>query len=136
MDDYPDNDADIKSQVAGGAATLTDGAQFWVYLSPQNSTEQAITTWAVTLRLGEWSGVITSQNPQEIVKTPGLSGVFEVTVVADGPNMVRKALLPLPDSNPQIGCNANCAAMIGLVANADGTEANYWTVWDALCNPY
>jgi hypothetical protein len=32
-----------------------------------------------------------------------------------------------------IGCNTNCASMVGIVANPDGHSANYWTTWDAYC---
>lgn len=36
-------------------------------------------------------------------------------------------------SKPDIGCNTNCASMVGIVATENGSDANYWTTWDAFC---
>jgi hypothetical protein len=113
----------------------TGGAKFWAYISPQNNTAEAVTSWRVVLQQqgGNWQGEITSQNPHQILATPGLSGVFNVTVTASGPGFPETTLTPQPDSKPDVGCNANCHAMIGIVATPDGKGANYWTVWDAFC---
>ncbi|MEM9542710.1 MAG: hypothetical protein AAGA60_24865 [Cyanobacteria bacterium P01_E01_bin.42] len=111
------------------------GAQFWAYVSPQNDTENMVTQWTVKIEATDnnWVGIITSDNPKEILQTPNLSGIFKVTVTASGVKFSEKNLSPTSDSKPDIGCNSNCAAMVGIVATADGTDANYWTVWDALC---
>ncbi len=91
---------------------LGDGAQFWAYISPMNDTAKNVTTWEVRLEQmdGNWSGSITSDNPTETLQTPGLSGEFKVTVTASGPNLKEKQLSPQQGSNPNIGCNSNCAA--------------------------
>ncbi len=119
-----------------GKVSLGQGAQFWAYVSPQNDTATAVTKWSVTLQhMGSnWTGTITSDNPTQQLQTPNLSGIFHVTVKASGPKFSETTLGPLPDSQANIGCNSNCAAMVGIVATADGTGANYWTVWDAFCS--
>lgn len=118
------------------AFELGGGAQFWAYISPQNDTSSNVTKWSVTLEQqdGNWSGTITSDNPTETLKTPDLSGIFNVTVKASGPKFEEKTLSPQQGSKPTVGCNSNCAAMVGIVSNEDGTDANYWTVWDAVCS--
>ena len=110
-------------------------AQFWAYLSPQNATGQAVTRWEIRLAQegGSWAGTLTSEGPREPLQTPELSGLFTVRVTASGPGFAERELQPLPDSEPEIGCNDNCAAMIGIVADEDGGGARYWTVSDALC---
>lgn len=115
---------------------LGNGAQFWTYISPQNETASRVTEWHVQIEQanGEWRGDIDSTNPRQKATTPGLSGKFNLVVTASGPNFPKTTLSPLPDSQPDIGCNSNCAAMIGIVANEAGTGAHYWTVWDALCS--
>jgi len=116
---------------------LGQGAQFWAYISPQHQTSQNVTKWEVRIEQtdGNWVGSITSDNPQKELQTPNLSGIFKVTVTASGPNFAQKTLSPEPYSKPDIGCNSNCAGMVGIVANEDGTDATYWTVWDAVCKP-
>jgi hypothetical protein len=93
-----------------------------------------VTKWEVVLTQGNWKDSITSDLPHKILKTPDLSGVFDVTVWASGPNFPWQQITPAAGSQPNVGCNDNCAAMVGIVANASGTGANYWTVWDAICN--
>lgn len=56
-----------------------------------------------------------------------------VKVTASGPDMPERTLSPRAGSNPDAVCNSNCAAMVGVVSNAAGTDAVYWTVSDALC---
>lgn len=135
MSNNPNNIPEISEKVRSGSISLGSGAQFWAYVSPQNNTSQNVTQWQVTIQQqdGNWSGTITSDNPEQMLQTPGLSGIFNVTVTASGPNMSEQQLTPQSGSNPNIGCNANCSAMVGIVSNEDGTSANYWTVWDALC---
>lgn len=122
---------EMKSQV-----NLGNGATFWGYISPMNDTAKRITKWRIEIQQenGNWADVITSENPYYQPKTPNLSGIFKVKVTASGPQMSERVLTNLPDSKPDVGCNSNCAAMIGIVSNADGTDANYWTVWDAFCS--
>lgn len=119
-----------------GTLKLGNGAMFWAYVSPQQETDKYVTKWSVTVQQkdGNWAGTITSDNPDQQLQTPELSGIFKVIVRASGPKFAEKILTPLPDSKADIGCNSNCAGMIGIVATADGTDANYWTVWDALCS--
>jgi hypothetical protein len=119
-----------------GPLTLGKGASFWAYVSPQNHTSTNVTSWSVkiTQQGGNWTGEITSKNPQQQLQTPNLSGIFDVVVEASGPKFKEKKLTPQSGSKPDVGCNSNCAAMIGIVSNPDGTDANYWTVWDAICS--
>ena len=135
MSDNPNNISEIKDKVNAGSLTIGDGAKFWAYISPQNNTAQYVTQWTVEISQGNWSGTITSANPQQNLDTPNLSGEFNVTVTGSGPNLPEQQLSPQSGSNPNIGCNSNCYAMVGIVATPDGSGANYWTVWDAFCNP-
>ena len=125
-----DNISEIRGQVE-----LGKGAQFWAYISGQNNTPKVVHKWEVRLQQGNWSGTITSDNPQQILQTPGLSGLFDVVVTAAVAGLAPKQLTPQAGSKPNIGCKSNCAAMVGIVATPDGLNANYWTVWDAFCNP-
>ena len=115
------------------ALQVGQGAVFWAYISPQNNTEKVVTKWSVTISQGAWRGTITSENPQQQLQTRGLSGIFDVVVTGSGPNLPEQKLTPQAGSKPDIGCNSNCAAMVGIVAGADGRSANYWTTWDAFC---
>lgn len=114
--------------------TVGNGALFWAYISPQNDTAAKVTKWAVTIEQGDWSGMISSDDPQAQLQTPGLSGIFKVTVTGSGPNMAGMTLSPQAGSSANIGCNSNCASFVGIVANEDGTSAEYWTTWDAFCS--
>jgi len=120
-----------------GAMELGGGAQFWAYISPQGETSKYVTKWNVRIEQedGNWVGFISSDNPLKELKTPGLSGVFKVTVTASGPKFSEKTLTPTSWSKPDVGCNSNCASMVGIVATQDGSNANYWTTWDAVCKP-
>jgi hypothetical protein len=112
-----------------------DGAKFWAYISPMNDTAKYVTKWKVSISQGNWAGSITWKNPTENLATPNLSGIFKVKVTASGPKFKEKELTPLPGTKKGvIGCNLGCYSMVGIVANKDGTDANYWTVWDAICN--
>lgn len=117
--------------------SLGNGAQFWAYISPQNKTAKRLLSWTVELSNDNWKGSIDSSNPQAHLQTPCLSGIFEVkvTVVLDGPTPVELTLQPSPGSQPRIGCDVNCAAMVGIVVSEDGRSATYWTTWDAMCRP-
>lgn len=122
---------DMKTRYKGGG-----GAQFWAYISPQNETDKYVTKWIVKLEQkdGNWSDFISSDDPQKILQTPNLSGVFRVFVIASGPLIEERRITNLPDSKPDVGCNSNCFAMVGIVATQDGKNAHYWTVWDAFCD--
>jgi hypothetical protein len=117
-----------------GTFQLGDGAQFWAYVSPSNETPKNVTAWKVTISSGDWSDTISSDNPQQQLKTPDLSGEFDVTVMAEGPSFDWQELTPQAGSSANIGCNSNCASMVGIVATEDGKGANYWTTWDAMCS--
>ncbi len=122
---------EMKARFKGGG-----GAQFWAYVSPQHETEKNVTKWMVKLEQkdGNWSDFISSDDPVKVLQTPNLAGVFRVIVRASGPLFPEKQLTNLPDSKPDIGCNSNCFAMVGIVATEGGNDAHYWTVWDAFCN--
>ena len=130
-----------KSGIANAASVLKlgGGAQFWAYISPQNNTAELITNWEVIISQGNWTDSITSQNPTKQIQTPELSGLFEVVVkVLSGSTGDWQAIKPLPPSTNQIGCNSNCASMVGIVAESThplpgSINANFWTTWDALC---
>ncbi len=130
MSELPNNIEDMKKEIS-----KANGAQFWAYISPQNETSKYVTKWQVKIEQtdGNWVGTIDSGNPTKILQTPNLSGIFKVTVMASGPRFGEKKLTPKPESKADIGCNSNCAAMVGIVATKDGSDANYWTVWDAFC---
>ena len=138
MDNENDNNIEeFKTQVASGQIVLGNGAKFWAYISSQNETEKYVHDWSVKLEQqdGNWSGTITSKDPYVNLQTPGLSGIFNVTVTAKvGAVLQPRTLEPQPGVKPGvIGCNSNCAAMVGIVALPGGANAQYWTVWDAYC---
>ena len=115
---------------------LGDGARFWAYISPMYDTAANVTEWSVTITQqdGNWTGTITSADPYAQLQTPHLSGMFNVTVTGSGPNMPEKTLGPQEGSSSHIGCNSNCASMVGIVSTDEsGTDAEYWTTWDAIC---
>ena len=119
-DDQQGNLEEFKQMVSSGEVELGNGARFWAYIEQQD---------------GNWSGTITSKDPQANLQTPGLSGVFKVTVTAKyGAGLQPRQLKPQQGSKPEVGCNSNCAAMVGIVATPGGGDAQYWTVWDAYCN--
>ncbi|HYZ78535.1 MAG TPA: hypothetical protein VE596_14305 [Gaiellaceae bacterium] len=134
-DEERGNADEIEEQVRSGAIQLGNGARFWAYISPSNNTAACLSSWSVTVSQGDWSGTIMSNDPQQQLQTPDLSGVFDVKVEAAGQDFPEQQLTPTSYSKPNIGCNSNCAAMIGIVANPDCTDANYWTTWDAVCKP-
>lgn len=111
------------------------GAKFIAYISPQNQTASKVTKWEIHLqaRNGSWQGTMSSGGSR-MLQTPKLSGIFNVRVIASGPNMPAKQLSPTSYSRADIGCNNNCTSLIGIVASPDGKDAHYWTVWDAACN--
>ncbi|MDX6747479.1 hypothetical protein SHK09_11795 [Polaribacter sp. PL03] len=120
---------------------LGGGAQFWVYLSPQNNTAKVIKEWSVKFTQGNWSDSITSENPTKQIKTPNLSGNFdiEVTTLNSSTNPPIKVNIPAQlGSINEIGCNANCASFVGLVADEKtllgGVNVKFWTTWDAMCS--
>lgn len=134
-----DNNIDeIKEKVSSGEITLAKGAYFWVYISPQNETAKYVHDWKVTFEQvgGNWTGTITSQDASPSLQTPNLSGLFNLKVTAKvGAVLQPRTLNPQSGSKPNIGCNANCASMVGIVAVPGGANAEYWTTWDAFCNP-
>jgi hypothetical protein len=112
---------------------LGGGAYFWVYISPQGDTKDVVKDWTVTLSQGDWTASISSDQDPLVLQTDGLSGEFDVRVEwRQPPNELAIGLDPCPDSKPNVGCNSNCAAMIGIVAQSSD-QACYWTVWDAFC---
>ncbi len=114
---------------------LGDGAQFWAYVSPENETSKYVAKWQVRFEQAEanWTGIIDSDNPEEILQTPNLSGIFKVTVRVSGHEFEEKILTPKPGSNPDICCSSNCTAIVGIVATEGGFGVNYWTTWNAIC---
>jgi len=118
-----------------GQLTVGNGARFWGYISSENDTSRFVMEWKIQIRQekGNWADVISSDDPGYAPHTPGLSGIFKLRVTASGPNFGTITLSPLSWSRPEVGCNSNCASMIGIVATPDGKSANYWTTWDAYC---
>lgn len=120
----------------GNDLKLGGGAKFWAYVSPQNNTSDYVTKWTVEIsqQNGNWMGRISSENPEQHLETPNLSGLFNVKVTASGPNLPETTLKNVDWSPANIGCNSNCSSMVGIIATEDGTGANYWTTWDAICS--
>ncbi|MGE8433038.1 hypothetical protein [Chryseobacterium joostei] len=124
---------------SSGQVTLGNGAQFWVYLSPQNDTSKMISTWRVTFSQGDWSDFISSENPTKQIQTPHLSGIFDIKVeLLSGSTGTWRQIPPQAGSNNEIGCNSNCASMVGIVADSTNPligsiNAHFWTTWDAMC---
>lgn len=122
-----------------GQLQLGGGAQFWVYLSPQNDTAKMITKWRVTFSQGNWSDSISSDNPTKQIQTLNLSGIFEIKVeLLSGSTGTWRQIPPQTGSNNEIGCNSNCASMVGIVADSThpligAINAHFWTTWDAMC---
>ncbi|WP_160140232.1 hypothetical protein [Chryseobacterium sp. c4a] len=118
---------------------LGGGAQFWVYLCPHNDTAKMITKWRVTFSQGNWSDSISSDNPTKQIHTPNLSGIFEIKVeLLSGSTGTWRQIPPQTGSHNEIGCNSNCASMVGIVADSinppiGSINAHFWTTWDALC---
>lgn len=123
-----------------GTLVVGKGAQFWVYLSPQNDTAKMIQRWRVIFQQGTWSATISSDNPTEQIQTPGLSGIFDVSVeVMSGSTGTWREVPPQAGSSNQIGCNSNCASMVGIVADSTNPpigsiNAHFWCTWDAFCS--
>ena len=67
--------ANIENEVKLGG-----GAQFWVYLSPQNNTASVVKGWSVKFSQWNWCDTITSENPTKQIQTKGLSGTFDIEV--------------------------------------------------------
>lgn len=124
---------------SSGQLQLGGGAQFWVYLSPQNDTAKMISTWRVTFSQGNWSDSISSENPTKQIHTPNLSGIFEIKVeLLSGSTCTWRQIPPQAGSYNEIGCNSNCASMVGIVADSTNPapgaiNAHFWTTWDAMC---
>lgn len=130
--------ANIASEVKFGK-----GAQFWVYISPQSETSKKGKGWSVILSQGNWKGTITSEDPMKQLQTPNLSGEFDIEISeldfsTNPPGKV--AIPPKAPSTNKIGCNKNCALMVGIVVDENvklgGTNARFWTTWDAMCSMY
>ncbi len=121
---------------------LGGGAQFWVYLSPQNDTSKMITNWKVifTQKDNNWVGEINSENQTQQLQTPELSGIFQIKVeVLSGSTGQWQEIPPMEGSRNEIGCNSNCASMVGIVADSThppigSINAKFWTTWDAMCS--
>jgi hypothetical protein len=122
-----------------GELKLGGGAQFWVYLSPQNNTAKMIGQWRVTFSQGNWKDMISSENPTKQLQTPNLSGIFDIKVeLLSGSTGTWREIPAQEGSKNQIGCNANCASMVGIVADSTSPapgaiNAHFWTTWDAFC---
>jgi hypothetical protein len=116
----------------GAPEQLGGGAQFWVNVAADS--RQSISSWKVIISQNDWSGSISSDDPQRELKTPGLSGDFNVSVMADGPGFDWQELTAQEGCQANIGCNSNCASMVALSASPDGKSANYCTTWDAACS--
>ncbi|MCT2561906.1 hypothetical protein [Chryseobacterium herbae] len=127
---------------SSGQLQLGNGAQFWVYLSPQNNTSKMISTWRVTFSQGNWSESISSEAPTKQIQTPNLSGIFDIKVeLLSGSTGTWRQIPPQQGSHNEIGCNSNCASMVGIVADSTNPppgaiNAHFWTTWDAMCKSH
>ncbi|HEY0426574.1 MAG TPA: hypothetical protein VGC76_02090 [Pyrinomonadaceae bacterium] len=116
----------------GAPEQLGGGAQFWTVVA--TDSKPFITAWKVILSQNEWSDSMSSDNPTQGLKTPGLSGVFNVSVSAEGPDFTWQELSAKEGCQANIGCNSNCASMVSMSASPDGKSATYCTTWDAACS--
>ena len=129
-----------KTQTKGYSIDLIDdiggGVEFWVYISPQNETSKFLTEWKVVIEHEDtkWIGVINSDNPKEILKTPSLYGYFKLSVFASGRYFEWQRLEVKKGSKKNIACAPNSVSMITLECTEDKDDANYYTIWNALFN--
>lgn len=66
---------------------LGNGAQFWIYVLPQNETLNYVTKWLLVIEQGDWAGFTDSENPKKKLHAPNLSDIFKVTVIASCPSL-------------------------------------------------
>ena len=111
------------------------GAELWVYLSPINNTEERMDVWRVHFKQGGWSHTITYADPTRMIRATGRGGKFNVKVETLNPYTGNwEAILPLPEVGKSaycIECHADCAAMVGIVAQSEANhkqiKAHFWT---------
>jgi hypothetical protein len=130
-----DEEATASFNEVASESDLGGGAYFWVYLSPQGNTKDIVKDWTVTLTQGNWSGSINSSQNPPVLQTDGLSGDFDLRVEwrPEPTEPLQIEVQPCDGTKPGIiGCNVNCASMIGLLAESK-EKACYWTTWDAFC---
>lgn len=113
-----------------------EGAQFAVYISPSNNTDENLTEWEVTISQGIWSDTITSNNPEVLIQSPGLSGEFGVVVRGTGPQMSSRQLTNISsESGPNVNCSVNCSSLIVLRSTDEsGTDTMYYTLSNTICD--
>jgi len=127
-------------ELASDEMKLGGGAKFWVYISPQKNTAEVVQNWIVTFSQGKWKESITSKNPTKTIQTPNLSGEFNLIITKSDASNKLPITVNIPALSPSkniIGCNSNCASMVGIIAHEDSSfcsvNARFWTTWNALC---
>jgi hypothetical protein len=124
--------AELPRQIGSDAFSPGNGAMFFPYISPANDTATWVTRWVILVQQGNWMGLLTSNNPQALA-SKGLSGIFQVTVLASGPNLPWSLLVPQDGSTAEIGVGLTCVGIVGVVAAPNRNTAQFWTVRDAVC---
>lgn len=115
-------------EVGGSAGELGGGAQFVLYVSSAVSEAKPKAVFTVHLSQGDWSGSISSDQDPPILKTDGMSGVFQLKVDYSEPP--ADFIEPL-EGPSEIGCNENCFSMVEI--GIDGEKLFYEATWDAAC---
>jgi hypothetical protein len=116
-------------EVGGNADELGGGAQFVLYVSSAVKEAKPKAVFRAHLSQGDWSGTVSSDQNPPILKTNGMSGVFQLKVDYSEPPAEFIAPIEGPS---EIGCNENCFSMIEI--DIDGEKLFYETTWDAGCS--
>lgn len=116
-------------EVGGSAEELGGGAQFVLYVSSAVREAKPKAVFRAHLKQGDWSGTVSSDQSPPILKTDGMSGIFQLEVDYSEPPAEFIATLVGPS---EIGCNENCFSMIEIGIGEDG-KLFYETTWDAAC---
>ncbi len=116
-------------------SNTTEGAHFWVSISSKNETAEKLKDWKVVfchLKTG-WIGEINSDNPNQNLFTPGLSGLFSVEAFVTGPHDEWQKIEAEEGTNPMIGCKKHCASMVEISRKSSSSAFQYSTKWNVLC---
>lgn len=115
-------------EVGGSAEELGGGAQFVLYVSSAVSEAKPKAVFRAHLSQGDWSGTVSSDQEPPILKTDGMSGIFQLSVDYSEPPAEFIAPLEGPS---ELGCNDNCFSMVKI--GIEGDKLSYTTTWDAAC---
>ncbi|MGN6815189.1 MAG: hypothetical protein ACTHK3_03780 [Solirubrobacterales bacterium] len=112
----------------GNADELGGGAQFVMYVSEAVSEAKPKAVFRAHLRQGDWSGTVSSDQNPPILKTDGMSGIFQLKVDYSEPPAEFIAELIGPS---ELGCNENCFSMVKI--DIEDGKLSCSTTWDAAC---